>query len=423
MKTRFIIIGTGNRGLGCFAKGLTGFKGESPSEFQARCDLVGLVDSNLLRGQACAKEVGRSIPVFRDVASAQKEVKADWGIVTTPDFTHRNMVVAALESGLNVLVDKPLATSAWECDQIIEAMQRTGKQVRVGHNMRYHDWTLKAAKLVRAGEIGDVISLEAAEVLDYSHGGDYFHRWHSNFSKSAGLLNHKCCHHFDVINWILDDDPIEVSAFGGRSFYRERPALKHGQRCGECQIGSACPHFFDMNKWDGVYRRIYKETEAEDGYLRDQCVFSERHTINDHESLNIKYRKGTLASFYLLTFSPREFSYFFFTGTKGRLELGSHSTDDKPYLRILRPDGKVEDLPFATGEGEYGHGGADTAMIADILGLPGSEPMQRATPSEARRAVLIADLAARSIAGGGRPVKAGEAGRDYPPAPKLVASG
>jgi len=67
----------------------------------------------------------------------------------------------------------------------------------------------------------------------------------------------------------------------------------------------------------------------------------------------------------------------------------------------------------------YGHGGADVRLIADLLGmdLPGADPIQRATPEQARNAVAIADMAARSIAGNGRCVAVEETGRDFPPPP------
>ncbi len=418
-KIKFIIVGLGNRGLGCFAKGLRGMKNKGLPEFAERAEVSALVDSNLTRGRVGAKEIGLpELPVVKDIAEAQRLVKADWCIITTPDYTHADTIVAALHAGLNVVVDKPLATSAWECDRVIAAMKHTGKEVRVGHNMRYHDYTLACAKLVRSGRIGTVISVEAAEVLDYSHGGDYFHRWHSDFSKSAGLMNHKCCHHLDVMNWILDDEPLEVSAAGGRSFYTPRPELNHAEKCEGCAVAKECPHVFDIDKWDGVYRRMYREAEGEDGYVRDLCVFSDRHTVNDHETVRIKYKKGALAAFSLVTFSPREFWYFHFTGTLGRAELGLNSYDGQVYLRVLNPDGKTEHIKCELGSGEHGHGGADIALIADILGLGGSDPLQRATPEEARRCVLIADLAARSIASGGRTVQHNEAGKDFPPPPQ-----
>jgi predicted dehydrogenase len=420
IKTRFTIVGTGNRGLGCFAKGLLGWETKGLPEFPQRAELVALVDANLTRARLCAAELHRpELPVYRDVTAAQGETPADWAIVTTPDFTHREVVEAALGAGLNVLVDKPLATSAWECDRIIRAMHRSGRQVVVGHNMRYNRAVLAAAKAVRGGRIGRVLMVEAAEVLDYNHGGDYFHRWHSDFRRSAGLMNHKCCHHLDAICWMLQDEPVAVAASGARSFYRPRPDLNHGERCSDCPIAGDCPHFFDMDKWDGVRRRIYMGAEHEDGYLRDRCVFSDRHTICDHESLNIRYAKGTIGSFTMVAFAPREYWYFHFTGTAGRLEAGVSVAAEKAegYLRVTGADGTVEDVDVRRDRGEHGHGGADVKLLADILGLGGSDPLQRARPEEARRAVLVADLAARSIASGGRAVPAEEAGKDYPPAP------
>jgi predicted dehydrogenase len=425
IKTKFIIVGAGNRGVGCFGKGLTGRDmARSLPEIKKRVTVTAIVDTNLSRARATACELGLpELPIFSTVAKAQASQPSDWAVIVTPDYTHCDVVTSALKAGLNVLVDKPLATSAWECDRIIRVMKETGRIVRVGHNMRYQPWTLKAKELMLAGAIGDVIEVEAAEALDYNHGGDYFHRWHSDFSKSAGLMNHKCCHHLDIVNWILDDDPVEVSAFGGRSFYVPRTDFKHAERCSECpRQHKGCPHAFDYEIWDKVWVRIYKNTETEDGYLRDRCVFSDRHTVNDHEVLNIRYKRGTLASFSLTTFSPREFCYFKLTGTKGRLEFGESPVDSKPYLRLLKADGSVDAIDFSIGAGEHGHGKADILLIADILGLKGSHQLQKAKPEEARRAVLIGDLAARSIAAGGKPIPASAAGKDFPPPPPCATA-
>jgi len=418
MKTKFIVIGTGNRGVGCFAKGLLGFPGKGRPEFRDHAELAALVDTNLTRGRTAAKECKLpDLPIFRTVAEAQSAVHADWCIITTPDNTHCQIATQALEAGLNVMIDKPLATSVWECDKIIATMNRTGRKVLVGHNLRYMDGTVQAAQMVRDGVIGQVLLVEAAEILELNHGGSYFQRWHSDFSKSAGLMNHKGCHYLDLLCWILDDQPVEVSSFGERSFYVPKPDLNHAERCLDCQLKTTCPHYYDMDRYDGVFRRLYKDSEGEDGYVTDRCVFSDRHTINDHESLNIRFARGTLASFCLNTFSPRSHSYFYFTGTKGRLELGHSSVDGKPYLRLVRPDKTVQNIDLAADKGDHGHDDADVLLIADMLGLPGSLPIQKAQPWEARRAVMIADMSSRSISAGGRPVKAEETGHDYPPAP------
>jgi predicted dehydrogenase len=423
-KIRFIVVGTANRGLFTFARRLLNRQGRGRPEFPQRAEVVALVDTNLTRARAAAAELDRpDIPAFTTVDEALRQTAADWAIVTTPDSTHADIVIACLRGGLDVLVDKPLATSVWECDRILQAMRQTKRRVVVGHNYRYYSNALQAARLVRSGALGDILSVDAAEMLSYSHGGDYFHRWHSDFSKSAGLMNHKGCHFIDLINWILNDAPVEVSAMGGRRFYKPRPDLPHGERCLDCGITATCPHFFDLRKWEGILERIYLAPESDDGYRRDLCVFSDRHTICDHEVLNIRYARGVLASFTLITFAPKEYMYMNFTGTAGRLELGSDPGSGGQYLRHYHSNGKVENFDFKTGGGEHGHDAADTLLVADILGMEGSDPIQRATPEEARQAVLVADMAARSIAAGGRPVCAEETGRDFPPQPLVANDG
>jgi predicted dehydrogenase len=416
LKKKFIIIGTGNRGLGCFAKGLLSFPNKGRPEFKEHADIVALVDTNLTRGRAAAKEIGKpDLPVFATIEEA-KSLKADWCIVTTPDRTHGDTVCRALKTGLNVFVDKPLATSSQECQNIIDASKATGKQVIVGHNMRYSSHLLDIKKKIKAGLLGDIISVESAEVLDNNHGGDYFHRWHSDFKNSAGMMTHKGCHFIDILNWLLGDEPIRVQASGGRSFYKPRPELNHGERCLDCNIKKDCLHYFDMDKWDGVYRRIYKEAEVDDGYVRDLCVFSDRHTINDHENLIIEYKKGTKVNFSLITFGPKSSVYFYFNGSKGRVEIGTDMLGQE-FCRIIWANKTVENIPMQKGEGEHGHGGADVRLMGHILGIDLLDPLYQANPIEAKMAVDVADMAARSIAKNGVPVSISEVGKDFPPAP------
>ena len=66
-----------------------------------------------------------------------------------------------------------------------------------------------------SGAIGRVISVDFSWYLDVTHGADYFRRWHRLKSKGGSLWVHKASHHFDLINWWLDADPVEVSAEAG----------------------------------------------------------------------------------------------------------------------------------------------------------------------------------------------------------------
>lgn len=438
VKQRFIIAGLGNRGRDAFARGLLAFKNRGLPEFRRKSEIAAFVDINRERAKVANRLLDTSFPVYATLPEAASRHMADWAIVTTTDCTHAELAEQALDHGLHVFVDKPLATSVWECRRIIRAGGKNQRRIIVGHNLRYDEYMLTLAKIIRSGRIGEVMQVESGEVLDLKHGGSYFHRWHSEFDKSAGLMNHKCCHQLDIINWALNDEPVGVAALGDLSYYVPRPDLKHGQRCTECPIAVECPHFCDVDAHDQRLRRMYLDVEHVDGYIRDRCVYSKRNTVNDREVLNIRYSKGTTASFSLIAFAPREYSYYYFTGSEGRLEYrvdfqdaaaqaaandlaesGMIAQPGEPSIKLLHKDGTVETINVEKMHDGYGHGGADVKLIGSLLGVevPGTEALSGTPPEQAMNAVAIADMAARSIAAGGRYVSIDETGRDFPPAP------
>ena len=73
---------------------------------------------------------------------------------------------------------------------------------------------MEMKRILSSGELGKIISIEYQEYLDTSHGASYFRRWHGKIKNSGSLLVHKSSHHFDLINWLLEADPVEVQAMG-----------------------------------------------------------------------------------------------------------------------------------------------------------------------------------------------------------------
>jgi len=430
-KKTFLLVGTGGRGLPTFAKGLLGWPDKGWPEFPDKARVVGLVDTNVERARACLRELERRpipdpLPVFDDLAAALAETRPDWCVICVPDRTHADVCLACLAGGANLIVEKPLATSLAECREIIAAGKRAGRQVLVAHNYRYLNFAKTMAKAVRDGKIGRILSWRVGEVLGNAHGGDYFHRWHSEFAMSAGMLNHKGCHHFDLLFWITQDRPRIAAAMGSRALYRPRNDIAHADRCCECSLKQTCPHTIDMDIWDGIYRKMYKDAEHIDGYIRDRCVFSDRHTIYDNYTVNFQMESGVIGNYVLTTFGPREHVFFEICGTEGSLEAGCDPMRGGEYVRIIRqasfnPDSMYmdgatsEDMAFGDEGGMHGHGGADMRMVASLLGL--TEYQALATAEEAALAVAAAEMANRSLAMGGRPVPMDEAGAGYPPAP------
>ena len=309
---KYVLVGTGSRGTAGYIRPLT-------EELSDCANLCAVCDKNEKRAYAALKYVNNTTAkVYTDFDLMLETEKPDVVIVTTKDCTHDEFIIKAMEFGCDVLSEKPLTTDEVKFNAIHECMKRTGKKVTTTFNCRFFPFYVKMKELLSSGVIGDVLSVHFEWLLDTSHGADYFRRWHRERKNSGSLLIHKSTHHFDLLNWFLDQDPVKVNAFGTRRFYGPTRENR-SERCLTCPHKVSCEFYYDINKRPNDVA-LYKSVEDVDGYYRDKCVFSDEIDIEDSVSLNIKYSGGTVVSYSLTTHSPYEGPKFVFNGTKGRME-------------------------------------------------------------------------------------------------------
>lgn len=318
---RCALVGTGSRAR-MYVDALTG-------EHREAAQLVALLDPNPGRLSAHAGWITErgleSPPLYREsrLAEVIRAERADTAIVTSPDHTHADHVVTALEAGADVIVEKPLTTSASGVEAIRRAVERTGRNVTVTFNYRYSPRNSALREVIASGNIGRPLSVHFEWVLDTGHGADYFRRWHRDKPNSGGLLVHKASHHFDLVNWWLGDVPRRVFASGGLRFYGASGGGKpDGGRLlrGSLDEAAGDPYALDLRR-DPVLKALYYDAEQFDGYLRDRDVFSGGITIEDNLSLVVDYASGASMSYSLLANSPWEGYNVAITGTEGRAEL------------------------------------------------------------------------------------------------------
>ena len=137
-KVKFGIVGAGSRGLNAFG---TMICERSDAEVAAICD------TNRIRMETAAARLKISPNFYSNITDMVKHETLDAVVITTPDFYHEQCAVEALESGVNVLIDKPLATSVKGCRHIIETAEKTGKTVMIGFNLRHNAVLKKLKKL------------------------------------------------------------------------------------------------------------------------------------------------------------------------------------------------------------------------------------------------------------------------------------
>ncbi len=391
-RKRYVQVGLGGRGE-MYTQAITRTYADS-------CELVGLCDRNPGRIQLYKRRLPKGygdVPEY-DAAGFDKmirETKPDTVVVTTMDSFHDVYIVRAMELGCDVITEKPMTTTAEKCQRIVDAVKKTGKNVRVTFNYRYSPVRSQVKELLMSGVIGEVLSVEFKWLLNISHGADYYRRWHRNKENSGGLMVHKATHHFDAVNWWIGSRPAEVVAFGHRRFYTPWMAEKyglqgHGERCHTCPVSDRCKFFFNLAA-SKDWTELYLEQEKYDGYIRDKCVFSEEIDIEDSMNLAVRYGNGVLMSYSLNSFLPWEGYTVNFNGNKGRLEhrevesvyisgdgsVPGEVVKDETHIRICPHFEKFYNVPIREAKG--GHGGGDDPLMEDIFSAnPPADPLSRA---------------------------------------------
>jgi len=355
--------------VGCGFRGILSYSVPLVKNYSEYGELCGVYDTNIKRAELVSRYTEQNIPVYTDFSAMLKEVNPDTVIVTSIDCTHDKYVIEALNYGCDVICEKPLTTTFEKSLNIIEAERKSGKRLTVTFNLRFHPLFMELKRQISSGIVGDILSVHYNWMLNLPHGSDYFHRWHSEREKSGSLLIHKSTHHFDIANWLLDQDPVCVNAFGKRRVYgdvKRAPA----ERCLECQ--EKCEFFFDIMQKD--LKELYYDCESEDGYLRDRCVYSDKVDIEDNVSVSVLYSGGTVMSYTLNACSPFECMRITLMGTKGRVD----ATTDGNTINILLNSGETKSFTIEE-DTSSDHGGADINLRDNLFkGTPTEMPDQSA---------------------------------------------
>lgn len=412
-KKRYVLVGSGGRA--------EFFYGAIASDYRDTSELTAFCDTNQTR-MNFANKLLKDKYGYNPVTTYKAhefdrmiaEQKPDAVIVTSVDRTHHTYIIRAMELGCDVITEKPMTVDERKCQEILDAVERTGRQVRVTFNYRYAPHHTKARELIRDGAIGQVTSVHFEWLLNTMHGADYFRRWHRDKRNSGGLLVHKSTHHFDLVNFWIGSQPEEVFAYGDLLFYGKENAEQRGvtefyERATGNEYAKKDPFALHLDDNEHL-KAMYLDAEPEDGYRRDQSVFGDGISIEDTMGVMVRYKNKAILTYSLNAYMPWEGYRIAFNGTKGRLEMTIveqsyvNSGGDKALEGALK-DKRIILFPhweapyeIEIEEGEGGHGGGDPVLLNDIFGTPKDDPFHRAANHvDGARSILTGIAANRSI--------------------------
>ncbi|MDO9542485.1 MAG: Gfo/Idh/MocA family oxidoreductase [Kiritimatiellia bacterium] len=224
--------------------------------------------------------------------------KLDAVIIASPNSKHLESVVPAINNNYSILLEKPVATTAEGCKIMWETYKKGGRPpLLVGFVLRYTGFYRKAKELIESGEIGDILSIEANEMMGVPLTALFMRSWRRNSAIAGSIILEKCCHDMDLLNWFADSIPARVSSFG--SLTRFTPQPEAAANCRDCKIKERCRYNAETIVPYSI-GTLCQDTISKN----DICVFNGQKSIIDHQVVNIEYENGVLATFSLCADQP-----------------------------------------------------------------------------------------------------------------------
>ena len=157
-KKRYVQVGVGGRARFFYEAIVKDFK--QTAELTAFCDVN---QTRMDYANKVLQEQGNIPPIatykFNEFDKMIAEQKPDVVIVTSIDRTHNEYIVRAMELGCDVISEKPMTIDEVKCQEILDAIKKTGRQLRVTFNYRYAPHNTKIRELIMDDVIGDVFSV------------------------------------------------------------------------------------------------------------------------------------------------------------------------------------------------------------------------------------------------------------------------
>ena len=193
---RGIVVGCGGMGRG-WVKNVVN---------NERSTVSALVDLNIDAAEKAAEDVGLDVGLCHDsLEKAIEAIDADFVVDVTVPEAHCPVTLTALAAGRPVVGEKPMAESMESARRMVAAAERSGKLYMVSQSRRYNPIHVSTQRLIQAGPIGDITTVNCDFYLGCHFGG-------FRDEMDSPLILDMAIHHFDLCRFLTGCDPVAVYA-------------------------------------------------------------------------------------------------------------------------------------------------------------------------------------------------------------------
>jgi predicted dehydrogenase len=178
--------------------------------------LVAIADVNMERAKTMAARLAVT-EVFSEYQELIKNPAVEAVVVAVPTFWKQELIISALEAGKHVFTGKPLALSVGQADEMVRAVEMSGKTFQVGYMRRFDPSYMRAKEAIDAGEVGRIqmVTARSRELLIGMKVKELPFRmrgWFADPKLGGSSLLDVASHDYDVIRWLSGSEVSRVYA-------------------------------------------------------------------------------------------------------------------------------------------------------------------------------------------------------------------
>ena len=177
-------------------------------EFAAVCDVDPQQMENLLTKHGLEKD--HSIARYTDYRKMVEEVQPELVGIATESGVHAQIALYCIDHGVNCIIEKPIAMSMKDADEIVRRSEEKGVKVSACHQNRFNIAVQETRKALEAGRFGKLS--HGSVHVRWNRNKSYYDQapWRGRWASDGGALMNQCIHGIDLLRWMFGDEVEEV---------------------------------------------------------------------------------------------------------------------------------------------------------------------------------------------------------------------
>ena len=178
---------------------------ENRLEIVALCDIVSSQMDNI-----ATRFKFTNVNQYIDYKEMLAQEEIDLIAICTESGNHADIALECIDAGIHLIIEKPIALSLEEADQIIKRAKKQKVTVSACHQNRFNKSVQKMREAIEEGRFGKL--LHGSAHVRWNRGENYYKQapWRGTWEHDGGALMNQCIHNIDILRWMMGEDVVEV---------------------------------------------------------------------------------------------------------------------------------------------------------------------------------------------------------------------